>query len=338
MVQEHANSQPKGFSNYIKNVAIVGATGTSGKFIVQSLLDKGKHIVTAITREGGSVQMPEGVTVKKVNYDDPSSLVSALQGQEALIITMGVRAPPDQQTKLINAAAEADVAWILPNEFGYDSANEALCNDILPNASKGQYTSLIEKLGKSKWIGFICGFWYEFSLSGSPDRFGFDFKDRSLVMINEGTQPISVTTFPQVGRGVADLLSLPILPENEKDTSPTLSSFANKFCYVASFVISQKDMLDSVLRVTKTDIKDWKITREDSKERYQKGKKRLQEGDYKALALAMYSRNFFPDGSGNHAATRGLDNDKLGLPKEDLDEFTGVAVKMVTEGFPDAYA
>ncbi|KAL8784324.1 MAG: hypothetical protein Q9213_004033 [Squamulea squamosa] len=338
MAQKIASDQPQYSSNYIKNVAIVGATGTSGKFIVQSLLEKGKHNVTAITREGGSAQMPEGVTVKKVNYDEHSSLVSALQGQDALVITMGVRAPPDQQTKLINAAAEAGVAWILPNEFGYDSANEALCNDIMPNASKSQYTSLIEKLGKSKWIGFVCGFWYEFSLSGSPDRFGFDFKDRSLVMIDEGTQPISVTTFPQVGRGIAHLLSLPIHPENERDTSPTLSSFGNKYCYIASFVISQNDMLDSVLRVTKTDIKDWKITHENSKERYQKAKKRLQEGDFRALALVMYSRNFFPDGSGNHAATRGLDNDKLGLPKEDLDEFTNVAVKMVTEGFPDAYA
>ncbi|KAL8856102.1 MAG: hypothetical protein Q9178_007297 [Gyalolechia marmorata] len=332
MTQQYASNQPEGFSNHIRNVAIVGATGTSGKYIVEALLANGKQKVTAITREGGSAAIPAGVTVKKVNYDDPSTLVSALQGQDALVITMSVRAPPDQQTKLIHAAAEAGVAWILPNEFGYDSANESLCNDILPNAGKLRYTSLIEQLGKSKWIGFVTGFWYEFSLGGSPDRFGFEFHKREFIQIDEGTQPIAVSTFPMVGKGVANLLGLPILRQDENDQSPCLSDFGNKFCYIASFVISQKDMLDSVLRVTKTSIEDWKITKENSKERYERGMARVRGGDYSGLAMGMYSRMLFPDGSGNFAVTRGLDNDKLGLPKEDLDDFTEVAVKNTLEG------
>ncbi|KAI4253651.1 MAG: hypothetical protein L6R42_007502 [Xanthoria sp. 1 TBL-2021] len=337
MAQQPSTTLPSGSSNRLKNIAIVGATGTSGKFIVQSLLATGKHKVTALTREGGTAQMPSGITVQKVNYSDPSTLVSALRGQDALIITMGVRAPPDQQTKLIHAAAEAGVQWILPNEFGYDSANEALADDILPNANKKAYTELVEKLGVSKWVGFVCGFWYEFSLGGSPDRFGFDFQKKEVVLFDEGTQPISVTTFPMVGKGVASLLSLPISREDSNGESACLEDFGNRFCYVASFVVSQKDMLDSVLRVTKTDIKDWTITKESSKERYEKGMARLRGGDYAGMVVGMYSRNFFPDGSGNHSVTKGLDNEKLGLPKEDLDEFTEVAVKQALDGVSDAY-
>ncbi|KAI4093263.1 MAG: hypothetical protein LQ339_007741 [Xanthoria mediterranea] len=337
MAQQTSTTLPSGSLNHIKNVAIVGAAGTSGKHIVEALLATGKHNITAITREGGTTPMPSGISVQKVDYSNPSTLVSALRNQDALIITMGVRAPPDQQTKLIQAAAEAGVQWILPNEFGYDSSNEALCNDIIPGAQKQGYTSQIENLGVSKWIGFVCGFWYTFSLGGSPDRFGFDFPNRKVILFDEGTQPISVTTFPLVGKGVASLLSLPITRSEGNKSTACLSDFGNRFCYVASFVVSQKDMLDSVLRVTKTDVKDWAITKEGTKKRYERGMTRLRGGEYAGLVLGMYSRNFFPDGSGNHSVTRGLDNEKLGLPKEDLDEFTEVAIKEALSGTSDSY-
>ncbi|KAL8803971.1 MAG: hypothetical protein Q9182_002843 [Xanthomendoza sp. 2 TL-2023] len=332
MSQEYASKQPKDFQNQIKNVAIVGATGTSGKYIVEALLAKGTHNITALTREGGTTQMPSGISVKKIKYDDHSSIVSALRGQDALIITMAAQAPPEQQTKLIEAAAEAGVAWILPNEYGYDSANEALRNDIPVGAQKVQYTALIEKLGKSSWTGFCCGFWYEFSLGGGAERYGFDFKNRTLTLFDDGTQPIATTTFAQVGRGVANLLALPILRADEKDTAPCLSDFKNRFAYVASFVVSQKDMLEPVLRATGTSRSDWKITHEDSKERHQRGLQMLRGGNYLGLVFAMYTRNFFPDGAGNHAETRGLDNEKLSLPKEDLDEVTRETVRMVEDG------
>ncbi|CAF1690831.1 unnamed protein product, partial [Adineta ricciae] len=109
MAQTYADKQPQGFKNYVEKVAVVGAGGQVGKFIVDELLKIGKHKITAITREDSTNKLPSGVEIKKVNYDDPSSLVEALKGQEVLIITMAVTAPPDQQTKLIEAAAAANV-------------------------------------------------------------------------------------------------------------------------------------------------------------------------------------------------------------------------------------
>ncbi|KAI4198269.1 MAG: hypothetical protein LQ346_002809 [Caloplaca aetnensis] len=341
MAQEYAATQPQGFKNYIENVAIVGlhsmftipqAAGYSGKYIVEELLRNGKQKVTAITREGGTSQMPAGIDVKKVNYDDHAALTEALRGQDALIITMGVRAPPEQQTKLIEAAAAAGVPWVLPNEFGNDNANESLRTDVMINAVKTQYREHIEKLGKSSWIGIACGFWYEFSLGGGPDTYGFDLKNRSLVLFDDGTQAISTSTLPQVGRGVANLLGLKILRDDENDKSPCLSDFKNKFAYIASFVVNQKEMLESVLRVTKTEEKDWKITHEPTKERYERGNEMFKAGSREGMRISMYTRNFYPDGSGNFAVTRGLDNDKFGLPKEDLDEYTTLAIQWATDG------
>ena len=89
-----------------------------GNHIVEALLKTGKHKVTAITRADSTSKVPASVQVKKVNYDDQASLVEALQGQDALVITMGARAPEDQQTKLIEAAAAANVSWVMPNEYG----------------------------------------------------------------------------------------------------------------------------------------------------------------------------------------------------------------------------
>lgn len=276
--------------------------------------------------------MPSGIEVKKVNYDDHSSLTEALRGQDALVITMGARAPHEQQTKLIEAAANANVPWVIPNEFGNDNASEALCKDVPIYGMKKQYRDLVEKLSKSSWVGMCCGYWYEFSLGGGPDRLGFDMKNRSVVLFDEGTVPTSTSTWAQNGRGVANLLNLKILRDDENDKSPCLTDFKNKFAYIASFVVSQNDMLDSVLRVTGTEMKDWKINHESSQKRYQEGMEEVKKGDFRGMVKAMYSRIFYPDQIGNHAVTRGLDNDKLGLPKEDLDEATRAAVRMASDG------
>ncbi|KAL8690095.1 MAG: hypothetical protein Q9218_004381 [Villophora microphyllina] len=329
MSQQYAQ---KGTPNRIENIAIVGATGWSGKYIVESILKNGNQKITAITRSDSKAQMPSGITVKKVNYDDHASLTEALRGQDALIITMGARAPPTQQTKLIDAAAAANVPWILPNEFGNDNANETLRKDVMINAHKTQFRDLIQQLGKSSWIGICCGFWYEFSLGGGPDRYGFDIAKREVVFFDEGTQALSTSTWAQNGRGVANLLNLKIHREGEDDKSPCLTDFKEKFVYIASFVVSQKDMLESLLRVTKTEMKDWKVTYEDSHRRYEEGLAEFQKGDFRGMARAMYTRNFWADGLGNHAVTRGLDNEKLGLPKEDLDEATREAVRMAEDG------
>lgn len=102
--------------NRINNVAIVGASGNSGSHMTASLLQLGKT-VTAITRENSTSKLPEGVRIKHVNYDDLSTIVDALRGQDCFIITLSVTAPRDTQDKLIKAAAEAKVPWVMPNEW-----------------------------------------------------------------------------------------------------------------------------------------------------------------------------------------------------------------------------
>jgi len=112
------------------------AGGNSGKFMVEALLKTGKHTVTALTRAESQSQLPEGVIIKQVDYNNPQTLIDALKGIDALVITLGGYAPEDTDMKLINAASQAGVKWILPNEWAPDTANEDLVKDVFVFKSK----------------------------------------------------------------------------------------------------------------------------------------------------------------------------------------------------------
>lgn len=296
------------------------------------MLKTGHFKVTAITRPESTNTVPSGVELKKVDYTDTDALVSALQGHDVLIITLAVSAPPDQESKLVKAAAAANVPWVLPNEWGSDILNEEMGRDNMLGEPKKKTRDLIEQLGKSSWIAIVCNFWYEYSLSGSSVLFGFDFKDRTVTFYDDGQTRINTSTWPQTGRSVAKLLSLKVLPDDENDKSPSLEMFRNKPLYVSSFNINQRDMLDSVLRVTGAKQDDWKITHEPVKDRYKAGVAQLRGGDRMGFGKLLYARMFYPDQCGNYEDTRGLHNDLLGLPKEDLDEFTKIAVDRALHG------
>ncbi|KAL3473822.1 hypothetical protein BJX99DRAFT_232713 [Aspergillus californicus] len=334
MSSRYAKDQPAGFPNRIERVAIVGAGGQMGKHLTEHLLLTGKHVVTAITRPSSTSNLPDGVRVVHVDYsgDDNKDLVRALQGQQVLLITMSVMAPGDTIIKLVRAAAEAGVPYVLPNWYGHDATNDVLARDSMLLESKDLLNAEIERLGVSSTLRLVCNFWYEFSLGGGPDRYGFDFQKRSFTIFDGGDVAINTSTWPQCGRAIASLLSLKELPDDESDTSPTLSQFGNNGLYISSFRVTQRDMFESVKRVTGTTDADWMITHDSSQQRWKDGRAAVQEGNWKAFTKMLYSRMFFPTGDGDYQSRRGLHNDLLGLPVEDLDEATAVAIRMGDSG------
>ncbi|KIW83944.1 hypothetical protein Z517_03190 [Fonsecaea pedrosoi CBS 271.37] len=334
--QQYAKDQPAGYKNHVENIAIVGAGGQVGEYIARALLKTGKHRLTAISRADSQSTVPEGIAVKKVDYAKPATLVDALRGQDVLIITMAVTAPPETETKLIEAAAAAGVPWVLPNEYSTDPRNAALQQETFIGAAKDAARRRIEELGVSAWISFTCSFWYEYSLSAGPASYGFDFPNRTVILYGDGNTKINTTTWLQCGRAAAALLSLKVLPEDADDRSATLSRFRNDVLYVSSFRVSQRDMLASVLRVTGDREADWTVLHEDVEARYKAGTEEMKTGDRAGFQKMLYSRVFFPNGDGDFESKYGLHNDLLGLPKEDLDEATKRAVDLAAKGGPFA--
>ncbi|KAJ5584678.1 uncharacterized protein N7459_004478 [Penicillium hispanicum] len=308
-------------SNYITKVAIVGASGNSGSFMASSLLKTGKHTITALTRNT-SQQFPEGVIPKAVDYEEPETLVEALQGQDALIIILSSATTEGTELKLIKAAGEAGVKWILPNDWSPDTTNEAIVKDVVIFPPKVETRKAIAEFGKSHYIGISTGFWYEWSLA-IPSAFGFDLVNRKATLFDDGETKICTSTWAQVGRAVAALLSLPIKPEGSDVEG--LENFKDKVVYIKSFTVSQKDMLASALRVTGTTEADWTITKEPSHERWANGVAEMRAGSREGFAKMLYTRIFYPDGCGN-IEHKGTLNALLQLPTEDIDEATKVAL------------
>jgi hypothetical protein len=271
--------------------------------MAKSLLDSGRFNITALTRPESTSELPSSIKVAKASNDDHDALVSALRGQDVLLITLSVTAPADTEAKLIRAAAEAGVPWVMPNHWGCDISLEDVVKDVPGFGKVAQAHKDIAAAGVSSFLSLATGFWYEWSLA-IPPSFGFDFPSKTATFFDDGETPISTSTWPQVGRAVTALLSLPINPE-DGNTERCLEHFKNQIVYVNSFTISQRDMFDSVLRVTGDKSEDWTINKEPARERYTSATKALQGGDRMAYVRMMYTRIFFDDGCGNFEARRG---------------------------------
>ncbi|KEQ99115.1 hypothetical protein AUEXF2481DRAFT_36414 [Aureobasidium subglaciale EXF-2481] len=313
-------------TSFIKKVAIVGASGNMGSHTINELLRLGNHEVTALTRKGSNLSVPPAVNIIEVDYDDISNLTEALKGQDFLMITLSVTAPDHIHSNLVSAAGAAGIKYVMPNAYGFDFTNPDVVADI-PVASKVySYFPQIEELGMSHF-SLVCSFWYEWSL-GIGDLYGIDIREKKATFFDDGKTVINTSTWEQCGRAVAKILSLPV-----EGGDNSLEAYKNKSFYISSFRVSQRDMLDSVHRVLGTSDADWEIGYQPSKERYAKGMEAMKTGDRTAFAKAMYSRVFYPDGSGDYQSRRGLDNEVLGLPTEELDEATKRTVELVETGW-----
>lgn len=301
-----------------------------GKHMTNALLATGKHKITVITRPDSQAEFPAGVDIARVDYssDDLSALVAALRGQEVLLVTLSVRAPPGTVTKFIRAADEAGVKYILPNWYGQDPTNKDLIDGMGFGPMRDGIFAALEQTTSLKCFFLGCNFWYEFSLAGGVDRFGFDLVKRTYTMLDGGNTKVNTATWPQCGRAVAALLSLKELPDDADDKTTTLAQFANKAVYISSFLLSQNDMFASVKRVTGTTDADWTITHDTAQQRWAGAADKFKTGDYSVFARLMYSRGWFLDGSCDLENSVGLANHLLGLPVEDLDEATKEAVRM----------
>ena len=110
--------------SYLKNIAIAGASGVIGTPIIDHLLKAGKHNITALTRSGSKAKFPDNVKAAEVDYEDKASLASALAGQDVLLICLSVATPIAVEKRLMEAAAEAEVRWIVPNEWSPDITSD----------------------------------------------------------------------------------------------------------------------------------------------------------------------------------------------------------------------
>lgn len=69
-----------------------------------------------------------------------------------------------------------------------------------------------------------------------------DAKNKTADLLSGGTAKFNTTTMSTTALAIARLLSWPVVA----DGGPALSDYGNKFVYISSFTVSQRDILDSV--------------------------------------------------------------------------------------------
>jgi uncharacterized protein YbjT (DUF2867 family) len=101
-------------------VAVVGATGTQGKSVVDALLADGTFVPRALTRndtsEAAQALKAKGSPVVKVDPTSTESLTEALRGSEAVFLITAVLAPQselDQAQRVIEASKNVGVNFVV---------------------------------------------------------------------------------------------------------------------------------------------------------------------------------------------------------------------------------
>ena len=213
------------------NVIQRQATGNLGPAILDALLTAGFQ-VTVLTRQSSTHTLPSTVAVHAVDYNSLDSLVSALQGQDAVISTLGSTAI-DQQLLLVEAASLAGIKRFIPSEFGSNTLNPK--TGALPTfAPKVAIQDALKKHADSSSDAMsytvICtGPFLDWGLMVG---FIMNVKAKSIALYDGGDRLFSATTLPSIGKAVAGVLRNPTATRNRAvyihDTATTLQDLLAK--------------------------------------------------------------------------------------------------------------
>ncbi|CEI67385.1 hypothetical protein FVEN_g5733 [Fusarium venenatum] len=226
----------------LKNIAVAGAAGDLGSAVFNALVTSNKFNLTVLTRKDSKSTFPSGTKVIQVDYDSLESLTAALQGQDAVVSTVGSLAIPSQNL-LIDAAVAAGVKRFLPSEYG--------SNLVAPSVRKlpvfGTKVAIEDKLielanqGKISYTFVYNGIFLDW---GIKHNFFFDFSQPELTIWDQGDAEFSTTTLASVGDAVVGVLAH---PEETQD----------RIVYVQDIVLTQNKVLELAKEVSPG--KEWKV-------------------------------------------------------------------------------
>jgi len=138
--------------------------------------------------------------------------------------------------------------------------------------------------------------------------FGFNIAEKTAMLWDGGDIPVSSTTLKTIAQALVTIFSKP----------DVLKQTANEFIYIASFTATQNE----VLKILETSTGEkWKIKHVQAKPVHTAAFKKFAEGDDSLPVIAdLVLSSAFSAERLNDFRSVGLWNDKLGLPKEDLEE------------------
>jgi hypothetical protein len=149
--------------------------------------------------------LPANVKIQHGDYDSDSSLVQALQGQDALISTVAMSAI-SHQPRMIDAAVAAGIRIFIPAEYTVNSRDATAQMQPMMSSVVAIQDYLSTKEDDISWFVIKCGALLEFVLDHPVI---LDFDKRFATLWDGGEGAISLSNIPLLARTVSAVLKQP---------------------------------------------------------------------------------------------------------------------------------
>ncbi|KAJ5630784.1 isoflavone reductase family protein [Penicillium longicatenatum] len=299
----------------LRNVMVMGAGGLFGTEVLSTLQEEGSFNLSILSRKSSKSTFPPHINVVKVDDDYPlEQLVNAFKDQDALVSTLPGR-PCTVHLRMIDAAIQAGVKRFIPTEYGNNTCAAAaeLVTLYAEKAKVIAYLKTKENTGLT-WTAIHTGQFFDWGIeSGWLD---YHLKEKRVTIYDSGDKLWSTSTLGTASAAVGKVL---LKPEETM----------NRPVYVASFTVSQRQVLEALEKATGA---TWEVHRMSSGDALKKAAE-LDTKDYsdglKLLVLMLLyaddadrGANFEKDGL--------LCNELLGLPDENVTEVVNRVVNQQT--------
>ena len=285
----------------IQDIAIIGAGGRLGTFLLKYLIDTHHFNITVLARQSSKLSVPSGVRLVRIPDDlgTADQLSATLKGQHALVITTPASRSLEQ-ILLARACAQAGVSRFIPADFGSVDSLDEYCCQMVPiyghkNVVRAEMTRLAMQHPDFSWTSLVCGHFFDWGMKNGFLHFALG--DKQADIFDDGNARWSTSTLPQIGAAVVSVL------QHEQLTR-------NRFLYIQSFCVSQNQILQALEHASGA---TWKVNRIDSADFIKHEKEQMDAGNVEAIekvasVLGMTRSNWESK----------LANELLELPTEDL--------------------
>jgi uncharacterized protein YbjT (DUF2867 family) len=298
-------------ANNYKNVILLGATGNVGKYVLPALLADSSFNVTVLSRNNSSATFPSNVKVIKIDYSDTAALTKALANQDVVVSTIGGEGLASNFGEvLVQAAIDAKVKWIIPSEFGIDVEDPAANIPLL--ASKLAVANLLKKNQSNIAYTFITtGAFLDWGFDNG--FLGFDIKNHTAVLYDEGKNLVSGTTLPTIAKAVVGTLRNPQLTQNKR-------------IYVADATFTQQQALALFEKYTNA---KWTVKNVVAANERKRAEENLAKGNIRE-AFGGYILSFAYGGNPGANFEGKSINKAIGVPTVPLEQIVKEAVQRQT--------
>ncbi|EED18774.1 conserved hypothetical protein [Talaromyces stipitatus ATCC 10500] len=291
-----------------KNVALVGASGSVGRSVLNGLLSSPTDFkITILVREGSTSKITQeghaAIKVLRGDFNDDSFLKGTLEGQDALVISLDVT--PDTlilQNRLVDVAAAVGVKRIIPSEYGSDTTNPKILEAVPIFQGKVDAVKHLESIAAkspaTSWTAIVNGPFLDWGMERNV--FGFNPSKRTATLYDSGTTKFDSINITSLGAVVSGILTKP-------------DSFKNRYAFVSDFTISQNDIFEALLKTTRTSREDWKITHRITQDLQKEGFEKIGKGDFSGALDLIFAALFRAGLGSDYSATHKLDNVTVGL-------------------------